>query len=274
MKDVTVPNKDTLLVFDADIILYSKGFKHESTEEWWVVESDINKWIEDFFEKFGTTNYVLYLTGKGNFRETVAVSHVYKGGRTKAKPKWYNEIKQYLFHCHNTGVAEGMEADDLIAMALTSNPNSIHIGIDKDLLQVEGWHYRYATHNSPEVPLRWISNEGYLELQVTETKAGKKKNKLVGGGYKWFYAQCLLGDKCDEIHGVSGYGDVKTYETLVECETESECLDAVKSIYLDNFGEKGIPRLLENADLLWMVRGYNDKGGLDLWSEKNLHRIG
>ncbi|MDB4028388.1 hypothetical protein N9459_04300 [Flavobacteriaceae bacterium] len=169
-------------------------------------------------------------------------------------------------HCHNTEISDGCEADDLIAMHLTRNPNSIHIGIDKDLLQVEGWHYRYQTHNSPEVPLRWISREGFLELQVSETKAGKKKNKLVGGGSKWFYAQMLLGDKTDAIYGVDGYGDVKVWNTLKDASTESECYEIVKQCYAEAFEEHEL-RMQENAYLLWMVRGYDDTGELIMWEK-------
>ena len=261
MSTQSVPNSDTMLVIDGDIIVYSKGFKHENTEEWWIVESDIDRWIADFFKQFGTYNYIIYLTGKGNFREETAVSHKYKGNRTKPKPKWYGDITNYLLHMHRTKLVEGMEADDAIAMHLTRNPNSIHIGIDKDLLQVEGWHYRYATHNSPEVPLRWISDEGFLELQLS----GKKK-KLVGGGYPWFYAQMLLGDSTDAIYGPKGYGDVKKYNTLKDCKTEKEFYDAVKVVYEESF-EEPEARLKENAYLLWMVRGYHENGELIMWSE-------
>ena len=59
MKDGTVPNKDTMLVIDGDLILYQKGFKHENTEEWWVIEADIDSWIAEFFKKFGTYNYIV-----------------------------------------------------------------------------------------------------------------------------------------------------------------------------------------------------------------------
>ena len=117
---MSTPNNNTMLVFDGDIIVYSKGFKHEDTEEWWVVESDIDRWIAEFFEKFGTYNYIIYLTGKGNFREETAVTHKYKGNRTKAKPKWYKDITQYLLHCHKTQLIEGMEADDAIAIHIHS----------------------------------------------------------------------------------------------------------------------------------------------------------
>lgn len=256
----SVPNKDTLLVFDGDLILYQKGFKHENTEEWWVVEADIERWIAEFFEKFGTYNYILYLTGKGNFREEVAVSHPYKGNRTKPKPKWYDDIKQYLIHMHHTKVVEGIEADDACSMNITRNPNSILISIDKDLLMVEGWHYRFATHNSPEVPLRYIEHKGFLEL----VQKGKKK-VIKGGGFPWFYSQMLLGDKTDHIFGVKGYGDVKVYKAFEECETEKDYYDVVKEAYENEYGEQAEARIRENADLLYMIKGVDENGDYIKW---------
>lgn len=261
------PNKDTLLVFDGDLILYKFGFKHEGTEEWWVVEADIERWIAEFFEKFGTYNYILYLTGKGNFREEVAVSYPYKGNRTKPKPKWYDDIKQYLIHMHRTKVVEGIEADDAIAMNLKRNENSIHIGLDKDLFMVQGWHYKFATHNSKEIPLRYIDKLGTMELT--------EKRKLTGTGEKWFYCQMLIGDRTDHIFGIKGYGDVKAYKALKECETEEDCFQAVKGIYYEVFGEEvGRQRLLENADLLWMVTDYDENKEPLTWSKMNAHRLG
>lgn len=252
------PNKDTVLVFDADLILYQKGFKHEDTEEFWVIEEDINSWIYGFFEKFGTSKYILYLTGKGNFREELAVSHKYKD-RTARKPRWYKEIREFLIYMHRTEVIDGMEADDAIGIHLTKESNSIHIGIDKDILQVQGWHYRYGTHNSPEVPLRYISNEGFLELEE-----GTKKKKLKGGGYPWFYAQMLLGDRTDSIFGPQGYGDVKVWNTLKDCSTEREYYEAVLEVYKESF-ENPEERLQENANLLYMIRELTEEGEPVLW---------
>lgn len=239
------PNSETLLVFDGDLICYQKGFKHEKTEEWYIVEHDIDSWIAEFFEKFGTYNYIIYLTGKNNFREQAAVSHPYKGQRTKPKPKWHGDIRKYLVALHSCKVVEGYEADDEIAMHLTRNKNAIHIGIDKDLWQVEGWHYRFATHNSPEIPLRYITHEGSLELT--------EKKKLVGTGMKWFYAQMLIGDRTDNIFGVPRCGDIGAYNALKECETEKECYDVVKEKYEAAF-ENPEERLIENANLLYMIR--------------------
>lgn len=253
------PNPETLLIFDGDIILYRIGFGCEDVEQWHFVESRVDYFLQRMFKKFGTYNHVIYLTGKNNFREQVAVSHKYKD-RPSHKPKWYSAIKDYLIHCHRTEVINGMEADDAIAMSLTRNPNSIHIGIDKDLLQVQGWHYRYGTHNSPEVPLRYIKNEGFLNLNDN----GKRK-KIEGGGYPFFYAQLLLGDKTDSIYGPPKTGDVKTYNTLKDCVTEEDYYKKVKEAYQEAFGDEAESRLLENANLLYMVRELDDEGKPILW---------
>lgn len=258
---MSVPNSDTLLAFDGDIILYRIGFGCENVTEWMYVESRVDYFIRRIQEKFGTYNYVIYLTGKNNFREQVAVSHKYKD-RPSRKPKWYGQIKDYLIHCYNTEVSDGLEADDLIAMTLTRNPNSIHIGIDKDLLQVPGWHYGYGTHNKREQPLHLVTEEGYLELDDT----GSKK-KLIGEGTPWFYAQMLMGDKTDSIYGPRGYGDVKAYNTLKECVTADEYYETVKSVYEQEWGEQGMDRMNENGNLLWMVRELDDEGNPVLWND-------
>ena len=110
----------------------------------------------------------------------------------------------------------------------------------------EGWHYSWSTHNAPEKHLRYIKDDEGLTLLE-----GKRK-KLIGGGYPWFYAQLLMGDKTDNIVGPKGYGDVKAYKTLQECETQKEYYDAVKEVYEGEYGEQAEARLLENAQLLWM----------------------
>jgi len=258
---MTFPNKDTLLVIDGDILLYSVGWGSEDIEQSWIVDQRIENFFKRLFTKFETYNYKAYLTGKGNFREQAATTHKYKGNRKPEKPKWYKYIKDYLLHMHNTVVIEGMEADDGMAMNITRNNNSILCSIDKDLWMVEGWHYSWSTHNSPEKPLRYIKNDEGLTLLE-----GKRK-KLIGGGYPWFYAQLLMGDKTDNIVGPKGYGDVKAYKALQECETEKDYYAVVKEVYEEEYGEQAEDRLLENAQLLWMVKELDDDGEFVMWEK-------
>ena len=247
--------EDMLLCIDGDIILYSVGFGCQDVEEEWVVESRVDNFFTRLFDKMGTCHHKVYLTGKNNFREQVAVSHKYKGNRKADKPRWYGVIRDYLIHMYPTIVAEGMEADDLLAMNITRNTNAVCCTIDKDLLQVQGWHYSWPTHNSPEKPLRWVDNWGLLEMR------GKK---LYGEGVMFLYAQAIMGDSTDNIVGVRRYGPAKAYNLLKDKTTEKELYDTVLELYGEHF-ETPEERLEENMHLLWMVRGLGEDNKPIFW---------
>jgi len=244
------------LAIDGDILLYSIGWGSEDIEQSWIVDQRIETFFTNLFEELETTNYVCYLTGKGNFREQLAVSHKYKGNRKKEKPKWYKYIKSYLMNVHDAELIEGMEADDAMAMHITRDKDAVCCSIDKDLLMVEGWHYSWKTHNRDKLPLRWVDNFGKLERQ---------EKKLYGEGTMWLYAQSLLGDSTDNIVGIKGYGNVKVFNTLKDCKTEIELYTATKEAYEGQFGDEAEVRLKENMDLLYMVRELTDEGEPVLW---------
>jgi hypothetical protein len=252
MKELEQSKK--LLVIDADIIVYSIGWGCEKE----VDEDQVHRRVDDFFAKLFAThetfNYKAYLTGRGNFRETVAVSHKYKGTRKKDKPQWYNSIKLHFIHEWSAVVVEGMEADDQLAMDITSDTNAICCTIDKDLLQVEGWHYGWGTHNKAERELHYVDSWGKLEMR------GKK---LYGEGVMWLYAQAIMGDSTDNIKGIHGAADKKAFELLQDKTTEIELYDTVLEIYTLHF-EQPEERLEENMHLLYMCRGWKD-GKLIHW---------
>jgi hypothetical protein len=254
MKELEQSKK--LLVIDADIIVYSIGWGCEKE----VDEDQVHRRVDDFFSKLFAThetfNYKAYLTGRGNFRETVAVSHKYKGTRKKEKPQWYNSIKLHLIHEWGAVVVEGMEADDQLAMDITSDTNAICCTIDKDLLQVEGWHYGWGTHNKAERELHYVDSWGKLEMR------GKK---LYGEGVMWLYAQAIMGDSTDNIKGIHGAADKKAFELLQDKTTEIELYDTVLELYTLHF-EQPEERLEENMHLLYMCRGWED-GKLIHWKK-------
>jgi hypothetical protein len=253
-----------LLVIDADIIVYSIGWGCEKE----IDEDQVHRRVDDFFSKLfathNTFNYKAYLTGKGNFRIEKAVSHVYKGTRKKDKPKWYSSIKEHLIHEWSCEVIEGMEADDKLAMEITENPNAICCTIDKDLLQVQGFHYGWGTHNKAERELHYVEHFGFLEMRSHATKYNAKVTKLYGEGVMWLYAQAILGDSTDNIKGIHGAGDKKAFELLSEKTTEIELYESVLELYTLHF-ENPVERLAENMALLYMVRGYNEDGTLKHW---------
>jgi len=264
MKDTTVPNKDTLLVIDYDILLYEFGFGLEKVNDSYVVEKAIDNFHNKLFHKFGTQSYLGYLNGKDNFRETTAVTHKYKGNRKTAKPKWYGYIRDYLLNVYKTEVIDGAESDDGMSIAITSNPNSICCSRDKDLRTTSGWHYSWGTKTTKEKPLEWIDEHGYLEY----TEKSKGGTALGGGGSMFLYAQALTGDKVDNIIGVEGIGLKGAFQLLKKAKTERELYDIVLRQYEEK-EENPIERLHENMNLLYMIKETDADGNLIHWSEPN-----
>lgn len=141
-------------------------------------------------KKLKCSKYEFYLTGDGNFRHDIAKQAPYKGNRKQPRPYHYKNVTEYLKFKYNATVVDGMEADDMLAIRQTElGDKSVIVSRDKDLRMVKGWHYGYAMSNQPEKDLEYIDEIGYLI---------KHKSKLIGGGLKWFYAQCIMGDKTDK----------------------------------------------------------------------------
>jgi len=218
--------------------------------------------LEYILKTTGCTDYEFYLTGKGNFRFDVATILPYKGNRKQPKPWHYENLRNYLMFRYKAEVIEGMEADDMLAIRQTEEgSNSVIVSRDKDLRMVEGWHYGYAVGNQPEQTLEYIDRLGYLKLN--------SKKKLKGGGLKWFFAQCLLGDKTDNIQGLPKWGDIKTAKLLMEVDNEAELyaktVEAYQTYYDD--AEKGYAAFSENATLLWMCTELNEDGTPKMWED-------
>lgn len=212
--------------------------------------------------KLETAESEFYLTGSGNFRNEVAVTKKYKGNRKQPKPYHYKNVRNYLQFAYGAIVVDGMEADDMLAIRQKEEGhNSAIVSRDKDLRMVEGWHYGYPVANQPEKALEYIDRLGYLILS--------RKGKLTGGGMRWFFAQCLMGDRTDNIPGIPRMGDKRAHALLMECTSEAELyaktVEAYQTYYDDE--EEGYNRFRENAILLWMVDATNEDGSPKMWED-------
>jgi 5'-3' exonuclease len=181
-------------------------------------------------------DYKGFLTGKGNFRDVVAVTAPYKGQRISEKPVHLQALRGHLVTSWGFEVVQGIEADDAVGIAAYAVPEeeSIMVHIDKDLNQFRGWHYNYR------------KKEKYF---VTEFE-----------GLTAFYTQILTGDRIDNIIGLKGIGPVKAKRILEECTNENELYQAVLKAY-----EGDQQRVLENGQLLWLQREANQ-----VWQPPNL----
>ena len=275
----------TIALIDADIFTYSFG---NSTDDygnplkWHFVAARMEDQIRAIVKGAGADSYNLYLTGKGNFREEVATIKKYKGNRPKTKPHHYQRVRDYLVKFRKAKVIEGMEADDAISIRQMEDYNeqvgividyfdsevtretfsedytfeddgptqltTIICSIDKDLDMVPGWHYN------------WIKDEKYYIDEID--------------GLRNFYKQLLTGDTVDNIPGLYGVGRSSSIlKHLDGMGTELEFYGLVKIHYEKRFGSYWWQFLVENAQLLWMLRKEPEEQYEGYWNRDGDPRI-
>jgi 5'-3' exonuclease len=123
--------------------------------------------------------------------------------------------------------------------------NTIICGIDKDLLQIPGRHYRWPIYRYGKV----IRESEHLTITEEE-------------GWRNYFTQMLTGDSSDNIIGVEGIGIKKAAKLLSDVHTEQEMYDLVYYFYtssLDHDDETrccNTERFFRNLDLLYIWRNY------------------
>ena len=223
-----------IALIDADIICYRIGFATEDEHENTAIET-MAVFLEDLlmFDLIDCDEHSLFLTGKNNFRHDIAVTAPYKGNRKDVpKPRHLPLLREYLQVSWGASVSDGQEADDDIAIRATELAGEgLIVSIDKDFMQVPGWHYNFVKK---------------VKKEVTPEE-----------GVRFFYKQILMGDSADNIKGIHRVGEVTATKMLAELTTEKEfyacCVEAM-----------GAERVLENGRLLWLRRTANQ-----MWEPPN-----
>lgn len=184
----------------------------------------------------------LYLTGRGNFRDTLATIKPYKGNRDpNAKPYHYKSLRRYLQNKWGATVVDGYEADDEVAAILyAERENAVLVGIDKDLLTIPGRHYHFKSKT-------------FRTVSETEARVN-------------FYRQLITGDAVDNIGGAYKAGEKAAIANIAETMNEAAMYRVTLEIYRKGLEYKGCPyahltaeaALLENARLLHLRRYVGD----------------
>lgn len=169
-------------------------------------------------------DWKIFVTGKGNFREQIATTAVYKGNRSAPKPKHLYKLRDYSVERWKAMKSIDQEADDDIVIA--KQDGDIICSVDKDFKQSAGWHYNYVKRE---------------HFYVNEDEA-----------IRFFYSQILMGDSADNIIGIYKVGPVKASKMLKDCTTEKEMYNVCVEAY------DSAERVLENARLLWLRRHENE----------------
>jgi hypothetical protein len=216
------------LLIDADYLIYAIGFTCEDASER-IAKNRLVETLENLvYVHLKADSYEAFLTGKGNFRYDIAKTVPYKGNRKDtAKPPYYQELRDHMVKRLGAVVVEGQEADDEVAIRMSKEPNTYTlVGVDKDLLQIPGWHFNPAKD---------------LERYVNEFEA-----------YKSFCLQLLTGDRTDNIPGLQGVGPKKAEKALKDSKTKQELLDTAWEKYQE-LGHT-LEYFTEQGQLLWLRR--------------------
>jgi len=188
---------EKVLLIDGDIVAYQAASGSEHPIQWdddlWTLhsyESETNQKadeiIDSLMEQSGCKKKMVFLSGKKVFRKEIDTE--YKANRIdKRKPMGLSAVRSHLKKNHRAKSMEHLEADDLLGIYATKNPDKYIIwSPDKDLRQIAGQHL--------------INGE-----VVTIEKNVAMKN---------FYKQILTGDAADNYKGVRGIGEVTAEKLL------------------------------------------------------------
>lgn len=151
------------------------------------LRKNLDQKLQQIYEDLSSTDATFYITESkvaGNFRSDIAKIQPYKGNRKSVKPFHYHNIRKLLTDKYGALLISGQEADDAISIEATrlakvngTHDNHAIVSIDKDFLQVPGYHY-----NITKRTLTYVDHET---------------------GYKAFLKQLLTGDETDNIPGLT-----------------------------------------------------------------------
>jgi len=248
-------DQDTVVLVDADYwtyqlaaVLQSKNPKPESNtspvqlaDETIVhVEPEralytlIDATLRDIKDIFRSENIEVYLQGVDNFRDKLAVTKPYKGGRSKVKPFYYRLCRDYLKEKHGAVVVDGMETDDMVSIrqceSIREGIPSVIVSPDKDLKNTPGFNFNPRTKS--------------LTFITSEMAA------------RHFWEQMVIGDNSvDNIPGVHRVGAkwVNTYHYL--------SLPVFRKAVINLYQKKhSLEYMVEQGNLLHMCRTDSEIG--------------
>jgi len=190
--------KDKTLLIDGDIVAYECAAGAERPVKWgddlWTlhafeseVESAVDEFVARLKEQAGLTDVIAAISDTENFRKEVA-SYYKENRKDIRKPMLLKHAKDYLYYNYNGLMYPKMEADDVLGIWTSGNPERfVCWSTDKDLRSVPGFHLI----------------DGQI-VEITEEEADLA-----------FYTQVLTGDMVDNYPGCPRVGP-KTAEKILK----------------------------------------------------------
>ena len=176
------PASPRLGFLDGDLLAYPAAAKLEKENDFEQVKKYLDDKVLSVIEDFCLDDLVIFLTPGKNFRHEVYP--LYKANREATQaPRWLAPCKEYLRDKWGAYAERPYECDDLLGVALSTDPGAILLSYDKDLKQVPGWHGDIRDTRL---------------LFVTEDE-----------GTRFFLRQLLSGDSTDNCPGIYRCGPAK-----------------------------------------------------------------
>lgn len=206
----------------------------EKTED--EIKASCDYLMQDILLSSNATHYIGFVKGKNTITGRKAVNTEYKSNRPKEKPKYWDFTKQYLIDKWGAYTVNDIEVDDAVNITRLKLQDSFICAIDKDLLSLEGTHYKW---NKKE----WVT--------VTAEQAIDK-----------FWLDMIAGQPGDNIKGIPGKG-VKYFEKMLEEDDYgTKYHNLVLEEYVKHFGEyKGIQEFYKNYMCLYILE---EKEGFEI----------
>lgn len=237
---------------DADIWCHKNGKEEELIEEKFDPEPVehalhyVREMLSSIIQDNDNAPYFIFLTGRGNYRYSLATILPYKGNRDGVrKPAHLQACRDLLIRDYKALVCEGEEADDRIGIMQIANALSHPDGegtyttvictLDKDLNMIPGPHYCWP-----------MFGKEAKKFYVDEMSA-----------IRIFYTQLITGDTTDNIMGLSEKAPKRRTFSLTpieKMEKEKEMYDYVFEGYALKYCDDAEKMLKENARLLWIRR--------------------
>jgi 5'-3' exonuclease len=219
-------------LIDGDLVAFRCAATAENEADW-IATSRAEEFLYKLLREAEVDSFEIYLSSPDNFRYSIFPE--YKANRINTyRPKWEKTVKDFLIEHFGAASWATLEADDVLAIRQTElKDNSIIVSIDKDMLQVPGWHYQW------EQVRKNVVVKPAKKIYVSEIE-----------GLRNFYKQLIIGDAADGIKGVVGAGP-KAAAVLDSLQTEKEMFDAVRDMYSCD------EEMLMNGQVLWLQRKLN-----------------
>lgn len=203
-----------IALLDGDTFVYQAAIGSEFTAQWddstWSVYADFDKAakrLDDLTaqirEHTGATRLAVALSDYAHPNWRLGVMPTYKENRDGSRrPLVWQPLREYIEETYETYMRPTLEGDDVLGI-LATNPKlfpddaqRIICSIDKDLLQIPGWHF----------PLKKMMDGKYAELDMFEVTTEQAD--------RFHMEQALTGDMTDGFPGCPKVGKVTAARLL------------------------------------------------------------